>query len=354
MLRVTHLGMELNSVQPRLRVFHGSHGQVGADRRHDETRRHFDLQPLAPEAVRYKREIPEPILGQGIIDAEEPPIKMIWINGSNPVISCPNSYKVIQALKTLDFVVVVDHFITDTADLAHIFLPTTTFLEEEDVVVSWGHNWIGPVNKAIEPLGECKSDLHIVQELGGRLGLRNEMSGTTRDWLKRFLQPMEKAGVLLERVMESPVRCPIAPMIAFADKKFLTPSGKFEFIKTFYKEKEKERPYHLLSVLGEKWLNSLILGEEHPEMPQAFISPNVAREKSIRDQAKVSLNSSVGELVAEARFSEGLRDDTVVMPHGTWLKRGGAANQLTEDLLSDSGNMAAYYSTTVSIEPKED
>ena len=333
----------------------GNIGTSGGGVNHGfQTRRHFDLQTLAPEAVRYKREIPEPILGQGIIDAEEPPIKMIWINGSNPVISCPNSYKVIQALKTLDFVVVVDHFITDTADLAHIFLPTTTFLEVEDVVVSWGHNWIGPVNKAIEPLGECKSDLHIVQELGGRLGLRNEMSGTTRDWLKRFLQPMEKAGVLLERVMESPVRCPIAPMVAFADKKFLTPSGKFEFIKTFYKEKEKERPYHLLSVLGEKWLNSLILEEEHPEMPQAFISPNVAREKSIRDQAKVLLNSSVGELVAEARFSEGLRDDTVVMPHGTWLKRGGAANQLTEDLLSDSGNMAAYYSTTVSIEPKED
>ncbi len=333
----------------------GNIGASGGGVNHGfQTRRLFDLQVLAPEAVRYKREIPEPIFGQGIIDAKEPPIKMVWINGSNPVISCPNSYRVIQGLKNLDFVVVVDHFMTDTADLAHIFLPTTTFLEEEDVVVSWGHNWVGPVNKAIEPLGECKSDLHIAQELAGRLGLSNEMAGTAREWLKKFLQPMEKAGVLLERVMESPVRCPIAPMVAFADKKFPTPSGKFEFTKTFYKEREKERPYYLLTVLGKKWLNSSILEEEHPEIPRTLISPNVAQEKRIRDKGKVLVNSSVGELVAEAHFSEDLRDDTVVIPHGTWLKRGGAANQLTEDVASNSGFMAAYYSTTVSIEPKED
>jgi anaerobic selenocysteine-containing dehydrogenase len=143
-------------------------------------------------------------------------------------------------------------------------------------------------------------------------------------------------------------------MVAFADKKFLTPSGKFEFTKTFYEEREKKHPYHLLTVLGEKWLNSSILEEEHPEMPPTLISPNVAQKKNIRDKAKILIHSSAGELVAEAHFSGDLRDDTVVLPHGTWLKRGGAANQLTEDVLSNSGYMAAYYSTTVSIEPEED
>jgi len=333
----------------------GNIGRPGGGVNHGfQTRRLFDMKALAPEAARYHREIPEPILGQGILDATEPPLKMIWINGSNPVVSCPNSHKVIRALKGLDFVVVVDHFLTDTADLAHLFLPTTTFLEEEDILVSWGHNWIGPVNKVIEPLGECKSDLHIIQELAGRLGLGNEMAGTTREWLKRFLLPMEKAGISLERVMESPVRCPLAPMVAFADKRFLTPSGKFEFIKTFYEERKGDHPYHLLTVLGEKWLNSLILEEEHPERPLAFVSPNLAREKRIRNKSKVSVKSRVGELVAEARFSEAVREDTVVMPHGTWLKRGGAANQLTEDLVSNAGHMAAYYSTTVTIEPEKD
>ena len=125
-------------------------------------------------------------------------------------------------------------------------------------------------------------------------------------------------------------------------------------MKTFYEERAPQRPYHLLTVLAEKWLNSSILEEDQPDMPRAFVSPGVAREKGIGDESKILIRSGVGELVAEAQCSEDVRDDTVVMPHGTWVKRGGAANQLTEDLVSTSGDMAAYYSTTVTIEPKVD
>jgi len=331
----------------------GNIGKPGGGVNHGfQTKRHFDMKLLAPEAIRFRRDIPEPMLGQGILEAKNPPIKMIWINGSNPVVSCPNSSKVIRALRSLDFVVVVDHFMTDTADQAHLFLPTTTFLEEEDVVVSWGHNWIGPVNQVIEPLGECRSDLHIIQALAERLGLGENMAGTTRDWLKRFLQPMERAGLTLERVMESPVRCPVAPMVAFEDRKFMTPSGKFEFVKCFREGTEIERPYHLLTVLGEKWLNSSILEEDHPKLPRAFVHPVLAAEKGIGDESKILVRSRTGELLTVAQCSETVRKDTVVIPHGTWIKRGGAANQLTDDVVSTSGDMAAYYSTTVTIESK--
>jgi anaerobic selenocysteine-containing dehydrogenase len=207
------------------------------------TQRHFDPKVLAPEAITYKRQLSEPLIGQEIKESKNPPVKMIWINASNPVISCPNSNKVIEALKGLDFVVVVDQFMTDTAELAHIFLPTTTFFEEEDIVVSWGHNWIGPVNKAIEPLGESKS----------------------------------------------PVRCPIAPMVAFEDRRFLTPSGKFEFIKHFYEEKRNAFPYYLLSPLSRTWHLSLILEDEHPEIPQVFIHPKLAKEKGILNKTMVCI-----------------------------------------------------------------
>ena len=54
------------------------------------TKRHFDPSVMATSAASFKREIPEPLLGQGILDAEDPPIKMIWINGTNPAVSCPN------------------------------------------------------------------------------------------------------------------------------------------------------------------------------------------------------------------------------------------------------------------------
>jgi anaerobic selenocysteine-containing dehydrogenase len=314
------------------------------------TKRHFDPHILAEDSIKFRREIPEPLLGEGIISSEDPPIKMAWINGTNPVISCPNSNKVIRALEGLDFLVVVDHFMTDTADLAHIFLPSTTFLEEEDIVVSWGHNWIGPVNKVIEPLGKSKSDLQIAQELSKRLGLEKEMEGTPREWLKRIFQPMEKAGLSVAQVMSSPAKCPINPKVGFKDKKFLTPSGKFEFISKFYRERENKFPYYLLTTLGHQWINSLILEDEHPEIPQVSIHPNLARKQGIFEQSRVLLKTVAGELIAEARLSDSVREDTLVISQGTWIKKGGGVNQLTEDLISTFGNMAAYHSTTVSIE----
>ena len=314
------------------------------------TQRHFDPKVLAPEAITYKRQLSEPLIGQEIKESKNPPVKMIWINASNTVVSCPNSNKVIEALKGLDFVVVVDQFMTDTAELAHIFLPTTTFFEEEDIVVSWGHNWIGPVNKAIEPLGESKSDLQIVQELSKRLGLAKEMEGSPGEWLKRIFKPMEQLGLSVERVMESPVRCPIAPMVAFEERRFLTPSGKFEFIKHFYEEKRNAFPYYLLSPLSRAWHLSLILEDEHPEIPQVFIHPELAKENGILNKAMVLLKSASGELVAEAVLSDTIREDTISITHGTWIKKGGGVNQLTEDLASTAGNMASYYSSTVSIQ----
>ena len=315
-----------------------------------QTRRHFDPEAFAASAAKYSRTIPEPLLGRGILEAGNPPIKMIFINGTNPVVSCPNSMKVIQALRTIDFVVVVDHFMTDTADLAHLFLPSTTFLEEDDIVVSWGHNWIGPVNKAIEPPGETKSDLQISQELAERLGLGAEMAGTPREWLKRIFKPMESSGLSVERVMEGPVRCPIAPSVAFEDRTFATPSGKFEFIQQMHVRPNPQHPFYLLSVLGRHWLNSLLLKEEHPELPYAILHPEVGLKLGIGDRSRARIASTVGAVTVEVRLSEMTRPDTIVMPHGTWIKRGGTANQLTEDFLSTSGDMAGYHSTSVSIE----
>jgi anaerobic selenocysteine-containing dehydrogenase len=189
-----------------------------------------------------------------------------------------------------------------------------------------------------------------VQELSKRLGLAKEMEGSPREWLKRIFKPMEKLGLSVERVMESPVRCPIAPMVAFEDRRFLTPSGKFEFIDHFYEEKRNAFPYYLLSPLSRMWHLSLILEDEHPEIPQVFIHPELAKEKGILNKAMVLLKSKSGELVAEAVLSEAIREDTISITHGTWIKKGGGVNQLTEDLASTAGNMASYYSSTVSIQ----
>ncbi len=328
----------------------GNIGKSGGGVNHGfSTRRHFDPKVMAPVA-RNHRLIAEPRLGPGILEAKDPPIRMIWINGTNPAVSCPDSRTVIKALKSLDFVVVVDHFMTDTADLADIFLPAATFFEEDDIVVSWGHNWIGPVNRAIEPLGEAKSDLRIVQELAARCGLGDAMAGTAIEWLKRLMAPMERAGLTVERVMESPVRCPIAPQVAFEGGIFKTPSGRFELVDRLAPAPERKRPFHLLSVLSSKWLNSLILEDEHPEMPVAVVHPKAGESLGLQNGSRARLRTEAGDLVVETRISDEVREDVIAIAYGTWIKRKGGVNQLTECSVSTSGDMAGYYSTTAEIE----
>ena len=121
----------------------------------------------------------------------------------------------------------------------------------------------------------------------------------------------------------------------------------------FYKERQSNFPYHLLSCLAKDWLNSLILEEEHPAIPIVFVHPDTAKKSGIQHHSKALLKSEVGELTVEARVTEKTRDDTLLIHLGTWIKKGGGVNQLTEDLISTSGKMAAYFSTKASIVPLE-
>jgi anaerobic selenocysteine-containing dehydrogenase len=116
--------------------------------------RWFDRSVCLPHLARERREIPKPQMGWGLLGAGEPPIKVAVISGSNPVNQCPNSGLVRKGLDAVDFKVVLDMFMTDTASLADVFLPTTHFLQEQDLVGSYWHNYVMPVNVAQARLGE--------------------------------------------------------------------------------------------------------------------------------------------------------------------------------------------------------
>jgi len=264
----------------------------------------------------------------------------------------PNSNLVARGLAGLEFVVVVDQVLTDTADHAHVFLPTTTFLEEEDMLVSWGHNIIGGVNQVIEPVGESRSDLWIFQRLAERLGIGPEMAGAPRDWLSRIFTPLSRHGVSVEQVMEGPVRCPVAPMVPFADHVYPTKSGRFEFITALRHEPRAlpDFPLTLVTNYSKKWLLSQILEKEHPSIASVRIGTETAAQHGIESGQRAIIRSPVGHLevlvLVDPRIGRGM----VIMPVGTWIKRGGGANVLTEDIMSNFGQMAAYGETRVRLE----
>ena len=355
------LGWGLNKYQHSAEMFRcvdalgalcGNVGVAGGGVTHGfNTQRHFDKTVEALDRAEQHRTIPEPLLGRSLLGATDPPVRMMFVNAGNPVNQSPNSNVVARALRTLEFVVVVDQVLTDTSDYAHLFLPTTTFLEEEDILVSWGHNIIGGVNQVIEPVGEARSDLWVFQRLAERLGFGPEMAGTPRQWLKRIFAPLERSGVTVDQVMEKPVRCPVAPVVPFADGVFPTKSGRFEFITKLEHQRRivPGFPLTLVTNYSKKWLLSQILEKDHPK-PFIRIGPATADEYGIENGDDVIIRSPVGHLRVEAQVDDRVGRGVAVMPVGTWIKRGGGANVLTEDIMSNFGQMAAFGETRVQLE----
>jgi anaerobic selenocysteine-containing dehydrogenase len=290
--------------------------------------------------------------GRGLLESADPPVRMMFVTGGNPINQSPNSLLVAKAFAALDFTVVVDCFLTDTADYAHVFLPTTTFLEEEDVLVSWGHNIVGGANQVIAPVGEARSDLWIFQQLAIRLGFGEDMAGTPREWLERIMQPLETNGVRVADVMQAPVRCPIAPMVPFADLVFPTKSGRYEFLADmeFQPERSADFPLTFVTNFSKRWLLSQMTAADHPKTAAIRVGPGVAAAAGIQDGEMAMLRSAVGALKVEVRVDPRVGADIVLMPVGTWIKRGGGANVLTEDVLSNFGQMAAFGDTRVRLD----
>lgn len=100
-----------------------------------------------------------------------PPVKALFIQNTNPMVVAPETVKVREGFEREDlFVCVHEQFMTETAAMADIVLPATTFLEHEDIYVASGHTYLQVVRKVIEPLGECRTNHQVLCGLAERLG----------------------------------------------------------------------------------------------------------------------------------------------------------------------------------------
>ncbi len=314
----------------------------------------FDWEVTLDQLHPNRRRLLMPLIGQEVLAAEDPPIGMAVITAGNPVCQAANSAKVADALRRIPCVVVVGHFLDDTAQCADIFLPTTTFLEEEDVTGSYGHNFIGPVNPAVPPPGEAKTDFAIFQDLAGRFPFAAEMAGSAREWLGRLLQPVVSRGIPLAEIRKGPVRLPDAPDVPYTDRQFPTPSGKYLFMGEFAPPPEwradPDYPYQLMSVSPYGWLCSETTPAEQGEMTRIRLHPKEAAKIGVKENEEVILVSRIGRTKAVLQLDPLQRQDVVVFPRGKWLSSGSSANMLTPDLVSKVGGGAPFYEARVRIE----
>jgi len=114
-------------------------------------------------------------LGRVLNTVNDPPVKALFVYGSNPATVCPDHNAVVRGLLRPDlFTVVHEQFFTDTTDYADIVLPATTFFEHKDLQKAYGHYYVQVSNQAIEPLGECRSNVEVFRGLAERMGFAEE------------------------------------------------------------------------------------------------------------------------------------------------------------------------------------
>ncbi len=298
-----------------------------------------------------------PVIGHELLAANDPPIRMIFVTAANPLCMAPNAGKVARAFGKAEFVVSSGHFLDDTSDFAHVFLPATTFLEEIDVMASYGHNYVGPVNPAIEPVGQCKSEFRMFYELAARFPFADRFRRSEDDWLFDLCAPLREQGCDLETLRRRAFRLN-APMVPYADKVFPTPSGKFQFMTSFdpthIPEPDPAFPYRLLTVAPHGYICSERTLADHEPLPLVRLCAGESAKRGLADGAPVLVKSPVGQVRATLRIDEGLRPDVLMADRGGWNKAGHGLNRLTRDLASVVGNGTPYYETSVTVLPCPD
>jgi anaerobic selenocysteine-containing dehydrogenase len=308
-----------------------------------------------------------------ILEAKSPEIKMIFVTCGNPLAQVPNSSKVQRAFQSVDTLVVVDHFLTDTAELADYVLPTTTVFEEEDIYyASMYHHVVNYGAKLVEPPGEAKSDLWIWTQLANRLGFAEEFNFSRTEFLEMGLSHLTENGITLDRLKnEKRIALPVQ-FVPWENKVFLTPTGKFEFTSTFaidmgYEGKPqylppkessltnpllaKKYPYQLLSIHPLRSNHSqhylLINGLQSTKIE---VSEDIANEKKLAEGENVTIFNERGRLSGTVKIMKRAHPKTINVDEGQWHKFGGSVNLLTPDDQSDNDQGSTLYDCLVNIE----
>jgi anaerobic selenocysteine-containing dehydrogenase len=173
-----------------------------------------------------------------------PPVTAMIVQNTNPLSVCPDQNKVKQGFAREDlFVCVHEQFMTETAKMADVVLPATTFLEHDDIYRGGGHQYIILGPKLVEPPGECRNNHEVLAGLAKRLGAEHRgFTMSPRELIDQMLQ-VSKRGTLAELEANRWIDCqPPFRKAHFLDG-FAWPGGKFRF-KPDWKNVPFRSPYH--------------------------------------------------------------------------------------------------------------
>ena len=307
----------------------------------------YDLSFLDPDTA--PRAIPEPLLGQGIEAASDPPIKMVFVSAANPVTNLPESNTLKRALSER-FTVVVDMFMTDTARCADVILPAATMLEDSDLIGAYGHHYLNRLTPIVDAPDDALTDYEIIHQLALRTGLERDFPSDVEHWQERMIAGLQKHGIDLQSLGQQVHRNPFAGEVVFENRVFPTASGKVNLV-TQYSHPETELaaefPLRLMALSTDRSQAAQWQADQQTGPAEIRIHPDAA--DGFADGDLVELQSELGSLRMIVRLNENQRADLALMDKGGWLQAGRCANSIIAAEASDEGGCAVYYDTPVRL-----
>jgi len=277
---------------------------------------------------------------ESILEGKPYQLKAGLLCGTNPVSTRANAKEVYAALDKLEFLAVIDFFMTPTAELADIFLPAGTWLEQDHVADNWKrHGYVLARQKCVE-IGEAWQDHKIFQELGKKLG--QEWWDTVEDALDYLLEP---AGLTWEQFKKIGHLKGEMVYHKYKERGFSTPTGKVELYSTVL-EKWGYDPLPKYTEVFESPLSKPELLEKYPYIlnaglrtptffhsanrmipwlreirpdPIVEIHPQTAAKIGVSEGDWVFIESQRGRCKEKVKLNDGIHPQVIVAEHGWWF-----------------------------------
>ena len=325
--------------------------------------RQLDMSRLGPILM----DAPEPLNGG-------PPVTAMLVQSSNPAVVAPESGLVRQGLmKDEMFLCVHEQFMTDTARLADIVLPATTFLEHDDFYTSYGHPYLQLGPKVIEPIGETRSNLEVIGGLAKRLGAAHRAFDMTA-W-EVIDEILQTNGLGTADELRKKRFIDFSP--SFEDTHFLNgfpqPDGRFR-LKADWAElgpdhaslpslpdfadiidgTDEARPFRLVTAPSRNYLNTSFTETDtsirNEQRPTIMLHPTDCDELGLVDGDRVRIGNDRGDLVVHIQPFDGI-ERRVAIVEGIWpnlaFEEGMGINLLVSSDPAKPNGGAVFHDTAI-------
>lgn len=305
--------------------------------------------PTKWQGVTHTRMFNLSSLGRELAEAKDPPVLGLFVYNCNPVATLPDQSAVVRQLSRPDrFLVVHEQVWTDTAAIADVVLPATTFLEHRELSNAYGTYMLQWSEPAIRPVGEARSNHEVFQDLGRRLGVVDPL---TEDELAAKVLATIPQAPSLEEMKERRVLHMNAP-VQFLNA---TPGpNRVQFTPVPVHRPppvDAEYPLILMSPATQAAISSTMYEDEREA--RLGVNPDDAKARGLSDGAVVRVWNSLGEVLVPMEVDGTIRPGVVVLPKGIWrhaTRNGWTSNALIPSHVDEYGGGACYYDARVDIE----